>query len=152
MVSCTTSISTEPLSVAQSKLGLNEHQHRTVLKRYVGVDPRYTEWCAAFVNAVLQESNIDSLTDTGHRNPLAARSWLEWGESVDTPRAGDIVIFPRGKNAWQGHVGFYAGSVVRDSNGRTYYRILGGNQNDRVSIVEYPANKALGIRRASRNK
>lgn len=114
------------------------------------MDPRYTEWCAAFVNAVLQESNIDSLTDIGHRNPLAARSWLEWGESVDTPKAGDIIIFPRGKNNWQGHVGFYAGSVVRNSNGRTYYRILGGNQNDRVSIVEYPASKALGIRRANK--
>ena len=35
-------------------IGLNEYQHRTALKRYVGVDPRYTEWCAAFVNAVLE--------------------------------------------------------------------------------------------------
>ena len=24
-------------------IGLNEYQHRTALKRYVGVDPRYTE-------------------------------------------------------------------------------------------------------------
>ena len=133
------------MTIAEQKIGLNEHQHRTVLRRYVGVDPRYTEWCAAFVNAVLQESNIVSLTNTGHRNPLAARSWLEWGESVDTPRAGDIVIFPRGKNTWQGHVGFYVDSVIK--NDKEYYRILGGNQNDSVSIVQYKASNALGIRR-----
>ena len=62
--------------------------------------------------------------------------------------AGDIIVFPRGNEGWQGHVGFYLNSVVK--NNKTYYRILGGNQNNAVSIDLYPAKKALGIRRANK--
>ena len=129
-------------------IGLNEYQHRTALKRYTGVDPRYTEWCAAFVNAVLEESGMVNLSDMEHVAPLMARSFLSWGQEVDIPIAGDLVIFPRGNSDWKGHVGFYLSSVKR--NGKEYYRILGGNQNNAVSIDLYPAKKALGIRRANK--
>ncbi len=133
------------VSVAESKIGLNEYQHKTVLKEYVGFDPRYTEWCAAFVNAVLAESMMTNLHDMDHPQPLTARSFLDWGEKVDLPQAGDIIVFPRGTSDWQGHVGFYVGST--EKNGKKYYRILGGNQNDSVSIELYRANQALGIMR-----
>tara|TARA_R100001509_G_scaffold148480_2_gene106401 strand:- start:398 stop:898 length:501 start_codon:yes stop_codon:yes gene_type:complete len=134
----------EHVVTAIDKYGLNEYQNKTVLKEYVGVDPRYTEWCAAFVNAVLEESGIpgsDSVSD----NPLMARSFLEWGKEVKDPLAGDVVVFPRGRVGWQGHVGFYVGKETR--NGVLYYRILGGNQNNSVNIELYPASRALGIRR-----
>lgn len=75
-----------------------------------------------------------------------ARSFLEWGESVDSPRQGDVVVFPRGNTGWQGHVGFYIDSVA--INDIVYYRILGGNQGNSVSIDLYSAHTALGIRRA----
>ena len=142
MAGCNTS---EHLGVAEAKLGMNEYRDRTALKQYVGVDPRYTEWCAAFVNAVLAESIMTNLHDMNHPRPLNARSFLDWGEEVDVPRAGDIIVFPRGKSDWQGHVGFYVGTT--EKNGKKYYRILGGNQNDSVSIDLYSANQALGIRR-----
>ena len=129
-------------------IGLNEYQHRTALKNYVGVDPRWTEWCAAFLNAVLAESNMDNLHDMDHPQPLTARSFLDWGVAVDIPMAGDIVIFPRGTEGWQGHVGLYLNTVQKD--GKEYYRILGGNQNNAVSIDLYPAKKALGIRRTNK--
>ena len=137
--------STEHINVAEAKLGMNEYQDRTELKQYVGFDPRYTEWCAAFVNAVLQESGMQNLHDIDHIAPLMARSFLDWGEEVDQPKPGDIVIFPRGNSDWKGHVGFYVGTT--EKNGKKYYRILGGNQNDSVSIDLYRANQALGIRR-----
>lgn len=143
LVSCKT---TEHITVGESKLGLNEYQHRTVLKKYVGVDPRYTEWCAAFVNAVLKESSMTNLHDMKHPQPLTARSFLDWGEPVDIPHPGDVVVFPRGNSDWQGHVGFYVG-WKQDKDGKVYWKILGGNQNDSVSIDLYPASKALGIRR-----
>lgn len=135
----------EHIQTALNKYGFNEYQHRTVLKEYVGVDPKRTEWCAAFVNAVLHESGIpgsESVSDV----PLMARSFLTWGETIQEPKAGDLVIFPRGKQGWQGHVGFYVGSIYK--NNVKYYRILGGNQNNSVNIEIYLASKALGIRRA----
>ena len=61
---------------------------------------------------------------------------------------GDIVVFPRGTSDWEGHVGFYVGTEIK--NNKEYYRILGGNQNNAVSIDLYPAKKALGIRRANK--
>jgi len=126
-------------------LGLHERQNRKEIKELVGVDPVYTEWCAAFVNAVLEESGVESNKD--HRYPLTARAFLDWGQKV--PRAeiqpGDIVIFPRGNQGWQGHVGFFIKSET--IGGITYYMILGGNQSNKVSIKAYRASRALGIRR-----
>ena len=138
----------EQVHEALEKLGLNEYQHRTVLREYMdGFDPVNYEWCAAFVNSVLEESGVVSLRDLNHANPYAARSWLEWGQEVSSPQQGDLIIFPRGNQGWQGHVGFYLDTVV--INDIVYYRILGGNQDNSVSIDLYPEDKALGIRRES---
>ena len=123
----------------------SERSHRAELREFTGVDPVSTEWCAAFVNAVLNESGIkgsESVSD----NPLLARSFLKWGIKVDEPLPGDLVVFPRGSAGWQGHVGFYISTV--EINGVKFYQILGGNQNNKVSIELYPAKSALGIRRS----
>ena len=125
--------------------GLHERTNRAELTAYVGVDPVRTEWCAAFVNAVLQESNLPDNND--HKYPLTARAFLDWGTTVDEPKPGDIVVFPRGNRGWQGHVGFYL--KTENINGIDYYVILGGNQNNKVSVKAYLASKALGIRRHS---
>lgn len=134
--------------VSVEYIGMNEYNDRVAIKNYVGVDPKHYEWCAAFLNAVLQESNMENLHDTNHQAPLLARSFLDWGISVDIPMAGDIVVFPRGNSEWKGHVGLYLNTVYK--NGKEYYRILGGNQNNAVSIDLYLAKKALGIRRANK--
>ena len=137
----------KPLLTAAEKLGLEERRDRAELREYTGVDPVRTEWCAAFVNAVLNESGIpgsESVSDV----PLMARSFLTWGDKVNKEeiRAGDIVVFPRGNKGWQGHVGFYIRTI--DRNGVPYYAILGGNQSNKVSIELYRASRALGIRRS----
>jgi len=77
-----------------------------------------------------------------------ARSFLEWGLPVapEDIHPGDIVVFPRGDNQWQGHVGFYVKTVK--FNDIVYYSILGGNQSNRVSIELYKQSNALGIRRS----
>ena len=136
-----------PLDQAIDKIGLEERRDRQEIKSFVGVDPVRTEWCAAFVNAVLEESNIPSNKD--HKYPLTARAFLDWGETISKENIypGDIVIFPRGDQGWQGHVGFYIGTET--VNGIDFYRILGGNQNNKVSIELYPVKSALGIRRYS---
>ena len=133
---------------AQPYIGLEERVHRTELKELLDVDPVRTEWCAAFVNAVLELDGIpgsDSVSDV----PLMARSFLFWGERVEPAdiQRGDVVIFPRGNQGWQGHVGFYVDTQV--VNGKEIWIVLGGNQSNEVRYDFFSPNKALGIRRYS---
>lgn len=137
-----------PTIKAIQYVGLTERTDRQELKDYTGVDPVRTEWCAAFVNAVLEETGIEGSASVSDY-PLTARSFLQWGTEVTTPEPGDIVVFPRGNSSWQGHVGFYL--KTQQINGVDYYLILGGNQNNKVSIVPYRAKRALGIRRSLLN-
>lgn len=129
---------------AYQYINYSERTHRQELKELIGVDPVQVEWCAAFINAVLNESGLSG-SDTVSAYPLTARSFLHWGVEVEAPEPGDIVVFPRGSEAWQGHAGFYLGTI--DIGGREYYQILGGNQSNKVSIELYPADTAIGIRR-----
>lgn len=132
------------IETATSFIGKHERKDRKELRELLKIDPVRTEWCAAFVNKILEEHRIPG-SDYYHENPLMARSFLAWGESVDIPRPGDVVVFPRGDQGWQGHVGFYVGTETKDNI--EYYVILGGNQNDEVNLQYFPANKAIGIRR-----
>jgi uncharacterized protein (TIGR02594 family) len=125
-------------------LDYTEKENRSELKELTGVDPVRVEWCAAFANAILEKSEIPSNKD--HKYALTARAFLDWGEKVDKPEMGDIVVFPRGNQGWQGHVGFFVKEQMID--GVLYYYILGGNQKNSVRVDLYRADKALGIRRA----
>ena len=137
----------DPTHSAVEYIGLDEHRDREELRGFVGVDPVRTQWCAAFVNAVLASHGVEGSGGVSDY-PLTARSFLSWGVPVSSRDVlrGDIVVFPRGSSDWQGHVGFYWGTVIR--KGVVYYQILGGNQSNRVGIELYRADRALGIRRA----
>jgi uncharacterized protein (TIGR02594 family) len=135
----------EIVDVADIYVGMHERRDRQTLRQFIGVDPVSTEWCAAFINSVLREVNLPG-SDFYHDNPLLARSFLTWGEEViGKPQTGDIVVFRRGNQGWQGHVGFFMASYRE--NGREYYVILGGNQNNEVSYEAYEAKRAIAIRR-----
>ena len=129
---------------AAQSLGLDEKKDRQQLKEFLGIDPVHYEWCAAFVNSVLRVNGIPG-SESVSKYPLTARSFMNWGEPVIIPERGDIVVFPRGNQGWQGHVGFYTRSVY--VNGEEHYMILGGNQDNQVSFELYPAKKAIAIRR-----
>ena len=128
--------------------GLDEVKDRKLIKQISGVDPVTTEWCAAFVNMVLLENNLPQSSSVSEF-PLMARSFLKWGDKVDEPQQGDILVFKRGE-PWQGHVGFYVNSKV--VNGNKVYYVLGGNQQNKVSIDIYPADRLLSIRRLNTNQ
>jgi len=133
----------DPIVSAQTYIGLEERQDRSEIRELVGVDPVRTEWCAAFVNAILEIDGIpgsESVSDV----PLMARSFLNWGEPVQPEdiQRGDIVIFPRGDEGWKGHVGFF----IEEKNKR--WVILGGNQRNEVRYDLYIPSRAIGIRRA----
>lgn len=103
-------------------------------------------WCSAFVNGICWELRLP------RSKSAAARSWLTIGSSVEIDKAEpgfDVAILMRGTGRQPGpeitnapgHVGFFAGY-----DGITI-RLLGGNQSDSVSLVSFPADRILGIRR-----
>ena len=94
-----------------------------------------TPWCAAFVNWVLKQAGYQGT------NKATARSFLHWGHGIPEPRFGCVVVFKRGTQSWQGHVGFYVG---KDKYGNI--SCLGGNQANRVCVSSYPTADVLGYR------
>lgn len=98
--------------------------------RQVGV-PYPTLWCADFINFVLRR--------TGHptTNSRAARSFLEYGKRINSPRVGAIVVLTRGKNG--GHVG-----IVRGTDGSGNPIVISGNHGNKVWESKYPKHRVLG--------
>ena len=106
-------------------------------------------WCSAFVNYIAW------LLDLPRTKSLRARSWLLCGKEIalsDARIGFDVVVLSRGKNQpgpdvieAQGHVGWYSGH-----DAYSVY-VLGGNQNDSVSIANYSIGRILGIRRIHGN-
>lgn len=136
----------QTINIANEYVGMDERNHRKELKEFMKIDPLLVEWCAAFVNSVLQEQGFQG-SESVSSAPLLARSFMYWGEKVeDEPQRGDVIVFPRGSYSWQGHVGFYFDTVLID--GVEYYMILGGNQDNKVSFELYPAERSIAVRRA----
>jgi uncharacterized protein (TIGR02594 family) len=132
------------LELARGELGTKEivgSKHNPNVLQYFrdvknsGVKDDETSWCAAFAGAMLERSGIVSTRS------LLARSYLQWGEKVDSPKPGDIVVFKRGNSSWQGHVTFF----LYEKNVKIY--CLGGNQSDSVNIQGYAKGQLLGYRR-----
>lgn len=133
---------------AKTMLNLHENLHRKHLRTYMRIDPVRYEWCAAFINAVLERNNIPG-SGSVHRNPLLARGFLSWGQEVDTPIKGDIVVLKRSDQGWTGHVAFFYDKTL--INGKEYYILLGGNQGDKVSLEAFPIKDVISIRRLDNN-
>ena len=133
---------TSLVSTAEQFVHMNEVDDRHILTELMNVDPVNIAWCASFVNAILRLNNLPVSDEL-----LLARSFTSWGQEVsrENIREGDIVVFPRGDEDWQGHVGFYIKTEI--INDIEYYIILGGNQNNEVSYKEYRASNAIAIRR-----
>lgn len=134
-------------SIAQKFVGMNERTDRATIASFIKkgmgktVDPAKTPWCAAFLNGLIGAAG-EKGTDS-----LAARDFLNYGKPTKTPTEGDIAVLSRGKDTSKGHVGLVQGFV--NHGGEKYVRILGGNQGNRVSIMEYPVSRVLGYRKVS---
>jgi uncharacterized protein (TIGR02594 family) len=98
--------------------------------RQVGV-PYPDLWCADFVNFVLRRSGYPTT------NSRAAKSFLEYGKRIDSPRVGAIVVLRRGAN--NGHVG-----IVRGTDGAGNIIVISGNHGNKVWESPYPKDRVLG--------
>jgi uncharacterized protein (TIGR02594 family) len=90
-------------------------------------------WCSAFACWIMRAAHVP--------NPrsAAARLWLPWGQSI-TERYGAVAVLARGTNPAQGHVGF-----LLDSDEASVW-LLGGNQDDCVSVARFDRARVLGFR------
>ena len=106
-----------------------EYHSTTSLK----ADEDEIAWCSSFVNWCFKKCGLKGT------NSASARSWLNWGQEVKVPYKGCVVVLSRG-TGWQGHVGF----LVEEKD--SMIGLLGGNQNDSVSIAYFNKSKILGFR------
>jgi uncharacterized protein (TIGR02594 family) len=94
-------------------------------------------WCGLFVAHCIASSLPEEVLPV---NPLGARNWGGFGDPTP-PRRGAVMVFWRGtRNGGKGHVGFYTG----ESDGA--YRILGGNQSNKVSTAWIARDRLLEAR------
>lgn len=97
-----------------------------------GIKDDETPWCAAFVGAMLEHVGIQSTRFE------SAKSYLQWGEKLDNPIPGCIVVFTREGG---GHVGFVMGQTRGGS-----LVVLGGNQSDAVNYKAFSRQRVSGYR------
>lgn len=98
-----------------------------------------TPWCSIFANYICMQAGYL------YSGQLNARSWLNVGKPTTTPEMGDIVIFWRNSlNSGDGHVGFF---IKQDEKG---IHVLGGNENNMVTIMPYSSSQLLGYRNVSK--
>jgi uncharacterized protein (TIGR02594 family) len=131
------------LRIAGGELGVRAHPPGSSNPRITeyhavtaiaGYDDK-ANWCSSFVGWSLQQAGI---AGTGS---ALARSWLEWGDTLDAPRPGCIAVLWRDDPAsWKGHVGFF----VREDGDDIV--LLAGNQLGAVCEQRHPKTTVLSYR------
>jgi len=130
---------------AVKNLGVKEivgkNHNPTILgwAKELGIQKVYTEdeipWCGLFIAHCAYVANVQVV-----ERPLWALNWAKYGNLVETPMLGDILTFKRNGG---GHVGIYVGEDDK------YYHVLGGNQNNSVSVSRIAKSRLYQARRTA---
>lgn len=91
-------------------------------------------WCSSFVCWSLEKAGIPSTRSA------SSRSFLTWGQAIQTPFIGCVVVISRGGDPTKGHVGFWLGE-----NDEQVF-ILGGNQDNEVNVRGFDKKRVLSYR------
>jgi len=127
------------ISIAEHEIGVREipgitHNIRVLEYHKVTTLKATTDevpWCSSFACWCMEQIFIKS------PRSARARDWLHWGEVLEKPVYGCVVILDRNG---QGHVGFYVGETD------TSIEILGGNQGNQVCTMKFSKDRVLGYR------
>ena len=99
-------------------------------------DDSMTAWCSAALSYYAKQCGLE------YNKTLVARDWLQVPTKVVTPDIGDIAVLWRGSpQSWKGHVGLFISQDVHN------LYLLGGNQNNSISIAPYDRDRLLGYRK-----
>jgi uncharacterized protein (TIGR02594 family) len=156
------SVSRNPLNLANKYLGIDENdvKQQDVIKGFLNnavpgymnnkgeVTKDQNAWCAAFVNSVLVEGDYERL-DYGkdNYNLIRAKQYENYGDKVqniDQAQDGDLLVtkaYNKATKRWSYHTGFYSGK--KDGE----YTMLGGNQDDRVTVKVIQSDSIHAVRR-----
>ena len=128
--------SADLLAAARQYVGQTERGSRKALKRLIGVDPRVTRWCGAFLSAMARKAGYKP--PAGHN---LARSWSSFGKPVKlkSARKGDVIVL-------RGHVTIF----TRFAGGKVCG--IGGNQSNAVQESCYSLRRVVSVRRPRRRK
>ncbi len=127
--------------IGQTGAGINSflRQHGETL------DATKSNWCAAFVNGVLDAGGVQGASGPGKD---VATNFLNWGAPVqDAPQAGDVLVIPRGHSAGTigGHVGIATGHVADGPNGPIYLMQSGNYPGRGGAQVAYSWEPAASV-------
>lgn len=131
------------MDIAQGEIGIKEYSGTTnnnprILEYHsetsLNASNDETPWCSAFVCWVMKQAGIQ-----GTRSALA-RSWINWGYSLNEPKFGAVVVVSRGNDPALGHVGF-----VSRFDANTVW-ILGGNQKNSVNVTAFKRSSVVSYR------
>ena len=92
-----------------------------------------TPWCGVAMAAWFTQCGIKP-----PREYFRAKAWLDWGQPIDKPVRGCVVVFGRDGG---GHVALAVGLTHA-----MQLVCLGGNQGDRVSLAAFPESRVIGYR------
>src|SRR5512142_2995747 len=119
------------LGPGQSNPRITEYHEHTNIRGY---DDK-ASWCSSFMNWSFAQIGV---AGTGS---ALARSWLDWGHSLNEPVFGCVVVLSReDPDGWKGHVGFF----LREEGESVC--LLGGNQLNEVREHIYPKSSVLAYR------
>lgn len=98
-------------------------------------DDSATSWCSAMLSFYAKKCGYE------YHKALDARGWLKMPIVVLKPSLGDVVVLWRNDiHSWEGHIGLF----IRWTDTKVF--LLGGNQNNMISISAYPRERIIGIR------
>jgi uncharacterized protein (TIGR02594 family) len=123
------------LKIAYSQIGQKEikggKHNPSIIEYHSTTTLKATEdeipWCSSFVNWCFVKDGLEG------SNSARAKDWMKWGKHIEKPYVGCVAVFEH-------HVGFFLG--LSGSN----ITILGGNQDDRVCIMNWRDRTFLGYR------
>lgn len=95
-------------------------------------------WCGLFMAVIAKRAHKEVV-----KSPLWALNWGTFGHEVECPALGDVLVFVRktASGAKAGHVALYVGQS------KDTFHILGGNQADKVCIIEIAKSRLYAARR-----
>lgn len=100
-----------------------------------------TPWCSSFANWCMQRAGIPGTKSA------AAISWMHWGKpSAARPGAITIIYNRKAAGSRATASGYHVAFLVEE--GPSYYRLVGGNQNNQVIVKDFSKayNRLIGYR------